>query len=88
VVKLNEGFSGEGNAVLNLRSIQQVAPGQATQAERMAVLQKHLNHLSFQSPEETWENFSSRIPELGAIIEAFIEGEEKRSPSVQGYISP
>ena len=26
--------------------------------------------------------------QLGAIVEAFIEGEEKRSPSVQGYISP
>jgi hypothetical protein len=44
--------------------------------------------LSFQASSETWQNFSSRVPELGALVEAFIEGEEKRSPSVQGYITP
>jgi hypothetical protein len=47
-----------------------------------------MEHLSFQAQSETWENFASRVPELGAIVEAFIEGEEKRSPSVQGYITP
>jgi len=47
-----------------------------------------MEHLRFQASAETWENFSSRIPELGAIVEGFIEGEEKRSPSVQGYITP
>jgi hypothetical protein len=47
-----------------------------------------MEHLSFQASAETWENFSSRIPELGALAEGFIEGEEKRSPSVQGYIAP
>ncbi|OKH21598.1 carboxylate-amine ligase [Hydrococcus rivularis NIES-593] len=88
VVKLNEGFSGEGNAVLDLQPIQHVAPGRATQAERIAVLREHLENLSFQAKDETWATFSSRLPELGAIVEAFIEGEEKRSPSVQGYIDP
>jgi PGM1 C-terminal domain len=88
VVKLNEGFSGEGNALFDLRSLGHIAPGKCDRVERMNVLHKHLENLSFQSKEETWENFSSRIPELGAIVEAFIEGEEKRSPSVQGYISP
>jgi hypothetical protein len=44
--------------------------------------------MRFQGVKENWHTFSSRIPELGAIVEAFIEGEEKRSPSVQGYISP
>lgn len=88
VIKLNEGFSGEGNAVLGLKSIQEVAPDKATSAERMAVIEKHLKNLNFQSEQETWETFSRRIPDLGAIVEAFIEGEQKRSPSVQGFISP
>jgi hypothetical protein len=44
--------------------------------------------MRFQSQSETWTNFASRIHDLGAIVEAFIEGEEKRSPSVQGRISP
>lgn len=88
VIKLNEGFSGEGNAILDLRNMLSFAPGTASHAERVAALRKHLENLCFQSRHETWDNFSKRIPELGAIVEAFIEGEEKRSPSVQGYITP
>lgn len=89
VVKLNEGFSGEGNAVLDLRPLlAQIDPTQITLEEKQNLIEKHLEKLSFQAAEETWVTFSSRIPELGAIVEAFIEGEEKRSPSVQGYISP
>ncbi|MGK7872206.1 MAG: peptide ligase PGM1-related protein [Xenococcaceae cyanobacterium] len=88
VIKLNEGFSGEGNALLDLRPIQNFAPGKATHSQRMAALRDRLEHLRFQATGETWANFSRRIPELGAIVEAFIEGKEKRSPSVQGYITP
>jgi hypothetical protein len=87
VVKLNEGFSGEGNALLDLRPIHAAAPGKCNHEQRKDALREHLLHLRFQSEVETWDNFASRIPELGAIVEAFIEG-EKRSPSVQGYISP
>ncbi|MCL1474071.1 peptide ligase PGM1-related protein [Argonema antarcticum] len=88
VVKLNEGFSGEGNALLDLNPLQHKAPGCASHKERVAAICDRFPFLSFQAKNETWSNFSSRIPELGAIVEAFIEGEEKRSPSVQGRIAP
>lgn len=88
VIKLNEGFSGEGNALLDLRDMQAVAPGVVSQTERVEAIHHQFQQLQFQSKHETWANFSSRIPELGAIAEAFIEGEEKRSPSVQGQITP
>lgn len=88
VVKLNEGFSGEGNAMLDLKPLQHKAPGCASHKERVAAICDRFPFLSFQAKNETWSNFSSRIPELGAIVEAFIEGEEKRSPSVQGRITP
>jgi hypothetical protein len=88
VVKLNEGFSGEGNAILDLRPIREFASPDRSESERVAALHQQLKHMSFQAEGETWENFSTRIPELGAIVEAFIEGEIKRSPSVQGYINP
>lgn len=87
VVKLNEGFSGEGNALLDLRPIREVAPGSVSHAQRVAVLSDHLESLHFEAKDETWEHFSGRIPQLGAIVEAFLEG-EKRSPSVQGRITP
>jgi PGM1 C-terminal domain len=79
VIKLNEGFSGEGNAILNLPE---------STNNRELTIRNSLKNLSFQAKDETWDNFSQRIPELGAIVEEFIEGEEKRSPSVQGYITP
>jgi PGM1 C-terminal domain len=88
VVKLNEGFSGEGNALLDLRPIQDQAPDCASHRERVNAINSRFEQLKFEGKGETWANYSSRIPELGAIAEAFIEGEEKRSPSVQGRITP
>ena len=88
VVKLNEGISGEANALLDLRPLQSVAPGEASHAERVAAIGDSFPHLRFQSQSENWDNFSSRLPELGGIVEAFVEGEIKRSPSVQGRITP
>jgi len=88
VIKLNEGFSGEGNAILDLRTIQDYAPGNASHSDRATAIKNSLPSLRFQAPNETWEKFSSRIPKLGAIVEAFIEGEQKTSPSFQGYITP
>jgi hypothetical protein len=88
VVKLNEGFSGEGNAILDLRPIQNYALHLGDITATSNALLKQLENMSFQGVGETWSTFSARIPELGAIVEAFIEGEIKRSPSVQGYIRP
>ncbi|MBW4557171.1 MAG: carboxylate-amine ligase [Trichormus sp. ATA11-4-KO1] len=88
VVKLNEGISGEGNALLDLRPIMDIAPGQISRDQRVATISDRFSTLRFQAKKETWANFSSRIPELGVIAEAFVEGEIKRSPSVQGRITP
>lgn len=84
VIKLNEGFSGEGNAILPL----DLGLSGASLAERMAYVTTHLPRIQFESATESWEHYAARIPELGAIVEAFIEGEIKRSPSVQGQINP
>ncbi len=88
VVKLNEGISGEGNALLDLRPIMNLAPGEATSKERVAAISDRFATMRFQASLENWANFSGRISELGAIVEAFVEGENKRSPSVQGRITP
>ncbi|MCV3213795.1 peptide ligase PGM1-related protein [Plectonema radiosum NIES-515] len=88
VIKLNEGFSGQGNALLDLQPVSSVAPGSASRAERANTIYRNFTNMRFQAKNETWENFSSRIPDLGAIVEIFIEGETKLSPSVQGSIKP
>jgi hypothetical protein len=88
VIKLNEGFSGEGNAILDLSPIANFAPNLTNYETTITAITNQLPRLRCQATDETWSTFSQRIPELGVIIEEFIEGEEKRSPSVQGYITP
>ncbi|MBD2776658.1 peptide ligase PGM1-related protein [Iningainema tapete] len=88
VVKLNEGISGEGNALLDLRPIANLAPPESSHTERVAAINDRFSTMSFQAKQEHWDNFAGRITELGAIVEAFVEGEIKRSPSVQGRITP
>lgn len=88
VIKLNEGISGEGNALLDLRPIMDVAPPKVPRSQTIATISDRFPSMRFQSTQESWRNFSDRIQELGAISEAFIEGEIKRSPSVQGRITP
>jgi PGM1 C-terminal domain len=84
VVKLNEGFSGEGNAILDLRLL----GDPASHSERVQTIERAFERLSFQGANETWSNFRTKITHLGAIVEAFIEGDGKQSPSVQGCITP
>lgn len=86
VVKLNEGFSGEGNGLLDLRPLVATQPGST--AECLPLVRQQLTQLRCQAAGETWSSFAPRIAELGAIAEGFIEGERKCSPSVQGYIHP
>ncbi|MBE9077961.1 carboxylate-amine ligase [Romeria aff. gracilis LEGE 07310] len=88
VIKLNEGFSGEGNALLPLSELATVAPDQASHRVRVEAIQTQLAELRFQCPTETWEHFELKIHELGAIAEAFVEGSVKHSPSVQGRVTP
>lgn len=88
VIKLNQGFSGEGNALLDLHPLAQWAPGGASHRERVVAVHAQMRHLRFQCATESWEQFQIKIHKLGAIAEAFIEGQEKRSPSVQGRITP
>jgi hypothetical protein len=78
VVKLNEGFSGEGNAVFRFDD------GPATESW----IGDRLESLAFEASDMSWELFQGKIDEMGCIVEAYIEGDDKRSPSVQYRIDP
>jgi hypothetical protein len=81
VVKLNEGFSGEGNALLRLDG----APADGVARWTLDVLPVSL---AYEARDMTWPAFRDKIRTMGAIVECFIEGEQKRSPSVQIRIDP
>ncbi|WP_201864204.1 peptide ligase PGM1-related protein [Microvirga soli] len=81
VVKLNEGFSGEGNAVFAYE-------GAPEGSELRPWLRSRLPHLAFEAKDMTWELFEEKLSAMGGIVEEFIEGEVKRSPSAQFRIDP
>lgn len=83
VVKLDEGFSGEGNAVFDFDG----APQDAA-ALREWVASRLRDRLRFEAPNEEWEHYCARLHEGRGIVEAWVEGEDKHSPSVQFRISP
>lgn len=81
VVKLNEGFSGEGNAVIDLTG----PPG----ADPRIWLPDHLpRRLEFEAASEHWDSFRGKLAAMGGIVEAFVDGEVVTSPSVQCRIDP
>ncbi|MEZ4237407.1 MAG: peptide ligase PGM1-related protein [Myxococcota bacterium] len=43
--------------------------------------------LRFEAPGETWENFAQKYAEMQGVVEAFVEGEHKTSPSAQCRVS-
>ncbi len=77
VVKLNEGFSGEGNALFYFEGLE------ATDSDLESQVLTRLPSLRFEAPQEHWESFHAKYQEMGGVAEAFVEGEVKTSPSAQ-----
>ena len=88
VIKLNEGFSGEGNAIFEYRAAAEAAPGRASHAVRVDRLKEALGALAFSGAKETWPHFRTAFDRLGGVVEEFVDGAQKRSPSAQLRIDP
>ena len=88
VVKLEEGFSGEGNAIFGYGG----APPRATQPALARWVRGELaRRLRFAAPGETWERYAAAFERMGGIVEAFVgdpASGRSRSPSVQCRIDP
>lgn len=82
VVKLNEGFSGEGNALFYYDGVDG-----SSHTERKAQIRAKLPGLRFVAPSETWEGFEEKYEEMGGVVEAFVEGRDKESPSSQNRVN-
>ena len=81
VVKLEEGFSGEGNALFTYE-------GAPEGAALKPWLRDRLPQLAFEAKDMTWELFGEKLSSMGGIVEEFIEGDVKRSPSAQFRVDP
>lgn len=72
VVKLNDGFSGQGNAIVDLE-------GDVPLAQRRTV---------FCAQEESWPSFASKLAEQGGVAEELLKVPGTVSPSVQMRVAP
>ena len=83
MVKLNEGVSGEGNAIVDLNALP--VPGSS---KEVAMLQERLRSMQFELEGVTYDSYMSKLQERKAVVEERIMGEEFRSPSVQLRVTP
>jgi hypothetical protein len=81
VVKINEGFSGEGNAVFDLHD----AP---KGSELLGWIRSRLPSLHFEAHDMTWDLYQQKLSAMGGIVEEWIPGAVKESPSVQFRVDP
>jgi PGM1 C-terminal domain len=83
IVKLNEGVSGEGNALVDLTNL----PSPGAPEERDAVMER-LRSMQLEAAATPFQVYVDKFTERGGIIEERISGVELRSPSVQLRVTP
>jgi hypothetical protein len=82
VLKLNDGFSGEGNAIVNY-------PENLANRELFDWIQNNLyKEIVPVAKDLSIEKYVRMFSEMNGVVEAFIEGDIKMSPSVQCRINP
>jgi hypothetical protein len=82
VVKLNDGFSGDGNGLFHYDG----AP--AGRSLRRWIRGRIGASIRFEAPGECWDAYREKFRAMGGVVECFLEGPAPRSPSVQCRIDP
>jgi hypothetical protein len=77
LVKLNDSFSGEGNALVTY-------PRDAEPGE----LRRAVDQAQMPVPTERTDTYFLKLRRMGGVVEEFIEADEKKSPSAQFRTSP
>ncbi len=83
IVKLNDGVSGEGNALVDLTHL----PTPGDSVERDQVMDR-LRSMRLEAPDTPFQAYLDKFVEGGGIVEERITGVEMRSPSVQLRVTP
>lgn len=78
VIKLNDGFAGEGNGVFEYLG---------NKASRKSIAAS-LEQMKWPSGQEQYRTFLGKFAAMGGVVEEMIDADEVRSPSVQMRIYP
>jgi hypothetical protein len=82
VVKLNDGFSGEGNALFYFDGADDLRGN-----DLRSWIRERLTDLRFEAPGEHWERYHVKFQQMQGVVESFVEGVEKCSPSSQNRVN-
>lgn len=82
VIKLDDGFSGEGNAIFNYEGLDL---GTDLKLKIDDELQKRMKIVA---AGVSYDDYIKKFEDMKGVVEEFIEGEIKTSPSVQCRINP
>jgi hypothetical protein len=83
LIKLNEGVSGEGNAIVDLEGLPM--PGDAKERD---ALEERLSAMQFELRGITYDGYIRKLEERKGIVEERIGGADVKSPSVQLRVTP
>ncbi len=83
MLKLNEGVSGSGNAVIDLT--RPPAPGDVAEPEALA---DQVRQMQLEGEGLSVDAFMAKLLERKGIVEERVTGEDMRSPSVQLRVTP
>ncbi|WP_392542912.1 peptide ligase PGM1-related protein [Oryzobacter telluris] len=83
MVKLNEGVSGKGNAVVDLTGV----PAGGTPGHEDAVAER-MQGMELEDERIDVDTFLAKLAQRGGIVEERVTGDEIRSPSVQLRVTP
>ena len=82
VIKMNDGFSGDGNAMYKYPVIN------GDESLEKKISETLLDQIKTVAKDVTKDLFFEKFQSMGGIVEEFLDGEIKTSPSVQCVISP
>lgn len=82
MVKHNDGVSGEGNAVLDLRDLD------ASGSDPRAAARERISQLQLEAKHWSVDQYLSKLEQYGGVIEERIIGNPLTSPSVQLRVTP
>ncbi len=82
VIKMNDGFSGEGNAVFTYEGIDEGSEWKQWIADNLEP------KLKIVAGDLSYKDFMYKFQHMQGIVEEFVEGAVKTSPSVQCRINP
>jgi PGM1 C-terminal domain len=83
IVKLNDGVSGEGNALVDLTEL----PGAGHADERQSIAAR-VRAMRHELASATFDGYMDKLAERGGIVEERIVGTDFRSPSAQLRVTP